>query len=342
MPYTTINKSTEHFNTVTYSNAGDGAKAVTGVGFQPDLVWLKNRTVAYHPQIHDAVRGASNGSLYTSTTNAVDSGYPISSFDSDGFTTGSQSSNESQNSASQVAWNWKAGTTSGISGGTITPSAYSINTTSGFGIYQYTGTGSAGTIAHGLGKVPTMIIIKPTSTTGNWYCYHVKTGNDYTILLNSTGAAYSSVNWQSTTPTNSVFSIRAGGDVNTSGVTYLAYVFCDVNGYSKFGSYIGNANNDGVFVNTGFKPAFVMTKMSSGVQTWNILDNKRNGYNPTERNLQASMNNAEDTGRDIDLLSNGFKIRNGGTEMNGSGSTYIYMAFGQSLVGSNNVPCTAR
>ena len=355
MAYTTINKSTDYFNTVLYSNAGDGAKAVTGVGFQPDLVWLKNRTVAYNAQFHDAVRGASNGSLYTNTTAAVDTGYPISSFDSDGFTTGSQSSNASQNSASQVAWNWKAGTGAGSSNtdGSINTASTSVNTTSGFSISKYTGTGIAGaTIGHGLGVKPSMIIVKGITYAEEWEIYHKSLGATKTIKLNNTVASSTtSSRWNDTEPTSSVFTVGNADATNKSGYDYIAYCFAEKTGYSKFGFYTGNGNADGTFVYTGFKPAFLMIKQENTTGNWALSDNKRNntgGGNFVSHTLAANLNNNEShfgggSGNKQDYLSNGFKIRDTGGYANTNGGTYLYMAFAEApLVGSNNIPCTAR
>jgi hypothetical protein len=349
MAYTTINKSTDHFNTVTYSNAGDGAKAVTGVGFQPDLVWLKNRTVAYNAQFHDAVRGASNGSLYTNTTAAVDTGYPISSFDSDGFTTGSQSSNASQNSASQVAWNLKANGAGSSNSDGSQSSTVSVNTAAGFSIVKYTGYGAA-TYGHGLGTTPQMIIIKKLNSSDDWFVYHHKlltpsaTQKQF-ILLNS-NAAFAS-NGSATTFTsvsNSIFGVGTDDKISESGDSFIAYCFAEKTGYSKFGSYTGNGSSSSpTFIYTGFKPKFVMVKVTNVADSWFIHDNKRDGYNDDNEYLFADLNNAEGTNTNrIRLLSNGFSVPTTDKSHNVNGNSYIYMAFGQTLVGSNNIPCTAR
>ena len=347
MAYTTINKSTDHFNTVTYSNAGDGAKAVTGVGFQPDLVWLKNRTVGYYHQIHDSVRTASNGALYTALTNVPDTGYPISSFDSDGFTTGSQSSNEGQNSANQVAWNWKAGNSAGSSNtdGSIN-STVSANTTAGFSIVKFTGTGANATVGHGLGVAPKVIITKSTGNAENWGVYHSTLGNTKQLELNNgvDATSASSAYYNNTSPTSSVFSVGTADSTNDA-ANMIAYCFAEKTGYSKFGTYIGNGNADGPFVYTGFKPAFLLIKSyAGGDDWWGLSDNKRQTSvnDGTRGNLLPNSNAVEGT-LAIDYLSNGFKLRNTNTGTNGNNSWYyVYMAFGQSLVGSNNVPCTAR
>ena len=340
MAYTTINKSSSFQNQLLWDGTG-ATNARTGLGFQPDFCWGKERSSTSGHILQDSVQGLS---VYLSSNN--DSGtnptsVQFTSFDSDGFTLGT-STGINQSGQTNVGWAWKAGTTSGLSGGTITPSAYSYNATSGFGIYQYTGTGSAGTIAHGLGKIPKMIIIKATSTTGNWTTYHAGSGNTKSIVLNTNAADYTSTNWDSTTPTNSVFYLRAGGDVNTSGVTYLAYVFTDVTGYSKFGSYSGNSDANGAFVYTGFKPAFLILKRTDSADWWGMYDNARNPSNVVGERIYVNESDAGADVTNVDFLSNGFKLRVTDGAINDSSGSYIYIAFGQSLVGSNNVPCTAR
>ena len=329
MAYSSIVKPGDYFNNKIYTGTGS-SNALTGVGFQPDWTWIKKRSGAGSHSLFDSVRGVTK--LISSNTTSAEATLSggLTAFGTDGFTVGSDG-DVNGNSATYVSWNWLAGTTSGLSGGTITPSAYSINATSGFGIYKYTGTGSAGTIAHGLGKVPKMIIVKPTSTTGPWVCYHVAIGNDKGIVLNTTAAEYSNSNWASTTPTTSVISLRAGGDVNTSSETYIAYVFCDVEGYSKIGSYTGNGNADGTFVYTGFKPAWVMFKRFDSTSNWIVFDSKRGVHNLNDNYLYPNANGAEGTSSSsgVDLLSNGFKQRNTYADANTSTGTYIYMAFAE-------------
>ena len=334
----------DYFNTVPYAGNSTTTNAITGVGFQPDWVWLKGRTIAESHRLYDVVRGASNH-ISTNGTVAQASNFPLTSFDSDGFTIGSAdgSVNGAYNYAS---WNWKANG-SGVSNtdGSIT-STVSANTTSGFSVVQYTGTGATPiTIGHGLGSVPKMIIGKQTSGSANgWGIYHSSIGATAAIAFDTATPTTATGFFNDTTPTSSFFTLGDSGRLNQSGQTYIAYCFAEKKGFSKFGSYTGNGNADGTFIYTGFKPAYVMMKSSSNASTpWNIFDNKRDGYNVTEKNLQANSANGEDTGRYIDFLSNGFKIRNSGTEMNGSGYTYIYIAFAEKpLVGTNGVPATAR
>ena len=346
MAYTTINKSTEHFNTKLYTGNGSSGNAITGVGFQPDWVWIKNRTDSASHNLYDAVRGTSAGKLKSNNNSAQSyNAQDLSVFGTDGFTVGSN--NEVNGSGdNMVAWNWKAGTTSGLSGGTITPSAYSINTTAGFGIYKYSGNATAGaTIAHGLGAKPHLILVKILNTTDNWCGYHTSLGATKRFELNnSTTPTTSTTLWNDTEPTSTVFSLGTNGQVNGSGNTYIAYVFTEKVGYSKFGSYKGNSSTDGTFVYTGFKPKFIYLRNTSNGNRGVMYDNKRLGYNPNNYSLGADVDLAEESSSWtlIDTYSNGFKCRSTDGSQNANNNVYIYMAFGQSLVGSNNVPCTAR
>ena len=349
MPYTTINKSLDYFNTVLYTGNGASTHQITGVGFQPDWNWHKIRNDTDWHMVNDAVRGA-NYAIYPNATNAqgnVPTG--LKSFDSDGFTVGSLP-DSNQNNGNFVSWNWKAnGQGSSNTDGSINTTYTSANTTAGFSIIQYTGNGSAGaTIGHGLGTVPKMFIVKKISSTGAWNVYHEKIGNTGGISLDLTGGTDTNIlYWNNTSPTSSVLSLGSSSQVNGSGVTYICYVFSEKQGYSKFGSYTGNNNADGAFVYTGFKPAFLMVKYTGAGQNWIIIDNKRNTYNLISAgdslNLRPNTSDAEQTSNGIDLLSNGFKCRSSDGDSNGYTTPYIYMAFAEApLVGSNNVPCTAR
>ena len=231
-----------------------------------------------------------------------------------------------------------------------TQSTVSANTTAGFSIVKYTGTGANATVGHGLGVAPDMLIVKSRDGTHNWQVLHkslaTNSGTKNLELNSTSGVLTDSTTWNNTAPTNSVFSVGATNPTNQSGQDLIAYCFAEKEGYSKFSSFVSNGNANGTFVYTGFKPAFVMMKQSSSSSTnWVIFDNKRATHNPTQNRLFPDTNEAEgtSTGNMIDMLSNGFKIRATGTTAGGnSGQTYIYMAFGQSLVGSNNVPATAR
>ena len=347
MAYTTINKSTDHFNTKLYTGTGS-AQSITGVGFQPDWSWIKNASSGsnYSHTLTDAVRGvtkhnASNNSNaeYTSTTE-------ITSFNSDGFSVGTDVGVNS-NGSTIVSWNWKAnGQGSSNTDGSINTTYTSANTTAGISIIQYTGTGSNATIGHGLGAVPSVILVKKTSGTGDWIGYFKSLGNTKNARLNETEAAdTNSTVWNSTTPTSSVFSVGTFGETNGSGATFVAYCFAEKTGFSKFGSYTGNGNADGVFIYTGFKPAFIITKRTDSGDFWMMQDSARSPTNVANKYIQANASAAESTTNDValDMLSNGFKLRNTGAHYNGSGGSYIYLAFAEEpLVGSNNIPATAR
>ena len=347
MAYTTINKSTDHFNTKLYTGNGS-TQSITGVGFQPDWVWIKRRDSAASHELHDAVRGATKRLKSDATTAEYTDASTLTSFDSDGFSLGSGSL-VNTNSASQVSWNWKAnGQGSSNTDGSINTTYTSVNTTAGFSIVKWTGNGSDGaTIGHGLGAVPKMVIVKSTSNAENWNVYHedITSADNGNFYLNSNSAyANSGGNrWARSSISSSVFGLGSDGTTNGSGQTYIAYCFTEKIGFSKFGIYTGNANADGPFVYTGFKPAFVLIR---GVSTtdWNIFDNKRYGFNGKNNTLFANLTNAQDTEYNrIDFLSNGFKIINTAVQVNNNNTTHLYMAFAEApLVGSNNVPCTAR
>ena len=347
MAYTTVPKSSAYFDTKLYNGSGS-TQSITGLDFQPDWVWIKRRSSARGHTVFDALRGATYG-VYPNLTSAQSAGATsLTAFNSDGFTLGSDD-RVSGSGHTMVSWNWKGGTTSGIAtnGSTqITPSSYSFNQTSGFSIIQYTGIGGTPkAIAHGLGVQPKMFIIKRTNTTGSWGVLpqQISTGHLYldgtqtlqTVNPLSGGVLADTVN----------FSVSGSSDVNGSGSTHIAYCFADVQGFSKMGSYTGSGNASGPFCFTGMKPSFVMIKNTTASASWNITDAKRDTFNVAGKGLFANETTAESAiaGREIDFLSNGFKIRTSGGEKNTSGNIYIYMAFAEApLVASNNVPTTAR
>ena len=335
----------DYFNTKLYTGTGS-SNAITGVGFQPDLLWIKSRSNTYSHSWTDAVRGKDN-KIASNNSNAqyTDAGQ-LTSFDSDGFTL-STDAGVNNNGSTFVSWNWKAnGAGSSNTDGTIN-STVSVDTTSGFSIVSYTGNGTLGaTVGHGLGQTPGLFITKRTSGTSSWGMYHQSTGAGGFMEMNGVSALQSNTAYfNNTAPTSSVFSIGTDSINNTSGSTYIAYCFAEKQGYSKFGSYEGNGNTDGSFVYTGFKPAFVMMKGidSGGSDNWNTCDNKRVGYNAANWRLYPNANAGENSTSLVDLLSNGFKLKVSSTDVNASAKTYIYMAFAEEpLVSSNGVPATAR
>ena len=471
MAYTTINKSTTNFSCVTYTGNGSLPRAITGIGHSPDLVWAKDRDTAYHHQLHDTVRGVAGGVIYSSDTGAQDSQYHMDSFDTDGFTMGTDLAAINENNKEIVSWNWLAGgkaptktyhvvvvsdsgnkyrfrdtadsTTFGASavtldlqeGGTYTfdvsdstlnshpfvigtaansseystgvtykldgvtktysqytsgfsaatsrqliitvaasaPALYywcsshsgmggaintnvthgssnfdgnkqslvSANSTSGFSIIKYTGSGSSSTIGHGLSSAPGVILVKRISGSDSWTVYHKGIGAGKYLRLDGNAAEASNSNtWANTAPTSTTFSVNHD-DTNANGVTFVAYCFAEVSGYCKIGTYEGNGDTDGAFVYTGFKPSFILTK-TTATDGWRILDNKRLGYNPNNSLLQPNITQADSDQTWHDIVSNGFKLRTTDSGDNAGGTIYTYMAIGQTMVGSNNIPATAR
>ena len=283
MAYTTIKKPSLYFNTKLYSGTGS-SNSITGVGHQPDLTWIKDRDTTNNQCFYDAVRTATKVILPNANNAETTYAQGLTAFGTDGFTVGTDSQNNT-NGNDLVSWNWKAGTTSGLSGGTITPSSYSINTTSKFGIYKYTGNGTNGaTIAHGLGAVPTFMIFKKTSGTDDWKVYHKSIGAAKSIRLDSTDSESSdSTLLNSTAPTSTLITLGTSSAINTNSETYICYAFCDVQGYCKTGKYTANNSTDGNFIPTGHKPKLFMLKAytggSSNSRNWLLYDDNRNGIN---------------------------------------------------------------
>ncbi len=342
MAYTTINKSGDYFNTKLYTGNGS-TQSITGVGFQPDWVWGKARSEASNHMLFDIVRGTGKELHSQNTDIETTSATTLTAFDSDGFSLGNNG-NINRNTETYASWNWLTDNTSGSSNtdGSIT-STVSANTTAGFSIVSWTG--NSGTVGHGLGVKPAMIIVKSRQSTTNWVVMHKGLGNmDTNILVLNTTTGIDSGGAGMAEPTTSVFTITSGLAPNDN---LIAYCFAEKKGYSKFGSYTGNGSTDGTFIYTGFKPTFVNIKRTDSAGQWNMFDIARADVPNANGNDQVIYSNSSDAElssvtREIDLLSNGFKCRNTGGDINASGGSYIYMAFGQSLVGSNNVPANAR
>ena len=343
MPYTTIDKPSDYFNTVTYVANQNDDRQIT-VGFQPDFTWLKDRDQAVNHDLYDAVRGATKY-LSSNKTNAEGTQTDgLKSFNSTGFTLGTGWGNQTTGD-DYVSWNWLASnTTASNTDGTIT-STVSANQTAGFSIGTYNGSGSDNTVGHGLGVAPDMIIVKCKSTAHDWVVYHSALGNAKILTLNATTAAQSATGWQSTSPTSTVFSIdNAANSLNQSGQSFVFYAFASKKGYSKCGSYVANGDASGGFVYTGFKIGWLMIKRTDSAAGWIIYDSKREGRNTENDYLLASSSSAEGTNNEIDLLSNGFKPREANrNELNVSGASYVYLAFAESpFVTSTGIPTTAR
>tara|TARA_R110000822_G_scaffold197134_1_gene335071 strand:- start:25 stop:1047 length:1023 start_codon:yes stop_codon:yes gene_type:complete len=303
------------------------ANTVNGVSMQPDFVWVKKRSGAENHELTDAVRG-NNLRLASNTTDAQSAGGIAMA--STGFALSGGFGTDNENAQTYVAWQWNAG------GSTVTNTSGSIsaqvraNTTAGFSVVTYTGTGANATVGHGLGVAPSMIIIKNRSSAVNWIVYHSSLGNTKELVLNSTAAEATNSDWNNTSPTSTVFSLGVSGSGNGSGNNLVAYCFAAVAGYSAFGSYTGNGSTDGTFVFLGFRPRWVMIKRtdSSGF-SWGILDTSRNTYNVANLRLFADLTQADNTQDILDILSNGFKLRTTNTNENASGGTYIYAAFAE-------------
>jgi hypothetical protein len=349
MAYTTINDPSAYFQALLYTG-NSSTQSVTFDGnsdLQPDWVWTKCRSNASDNFVFDSTRGVHKR-IFTNTTAAeVTNTNALTSFDSDGFSMGTVGG---MNFSSQtyVGWGWKSngGTTSSNTDGSIT-STVQADTTAGFSIVTWTGTTSNGTVGHGLGKAPDCIFFKNYAAAENWTTYHSVLGNSGGLYLNLNNSFNTASSWYSdTSPTSDYFYV--GTNTKTNGGTMVAYCFADTQGYSKFGSYSGNGNADGPFVYTGFKPAWLLTKRTDVGDNWRLVDSTRYPFNDNSATcLQPNQtNNETDSGaRNLDLLSNGFKVRTTDPDSNSGdgGSNYLYMAFAENpLVATNNTIALAR
>ena len=327
----TIKKPNQHFDATLYTGTGSTQSITNAGSFQPDLVWVKNRSGATDHALYDAVRGTTKQLESNTTTAETTEATGLTAFGTNGFTIGALAQmNTSANN--YVGWQWKAGGATTVNTSGTISSNVSVNATAGFSVVTYTGTGANATVGHGLGIAPRMIITFCRSNAGsNHLTYHASLGNTQCLLLEATSAALtSSTFWNNTSPTSSVFSLGTSGDVNTSGRTYVAYCWAEIAGFSSFGSYTGNGSADGVFVYLGFRPKFVMIKgTGASVANWNIFDTSRDTYNIEGQYLAANTNDAEGTLGTLDGLSNGFKIRTNQVFANNSAETFIYMAFAE-------------
>ena len=334
-----------YFNTVLWTGNGSDGRSITGVGFDPDFVWIKSRNLTTSHLLNDTVRGA-NKSIFSEAATAEtpnNGGGYLSAFVSDGFSVTSGSSGDdavNDGSDTYASWNWLAGTAfsndaSSTSVGTI-DSEGQINTKAGFAIIKHTGTGSAGTLAHGLSQAPDTIWLKSRSDGEGWVSFWNTPGMGPTKFMgfNSTGAAADSDGeWNDTAPTSSLFTIGTQGRVNTNTKDYIAYLFHNIEGYSKVGSYAGNGNADGPFIFTGHRPSWVLIKRTDGAGTnWWIFDNKRSTFNVVNDGIIANGSDAEFANNSsllIDFLSNGFKIRNTYADLNTNGADHVFIAFAE-------------
>ena len=347
MAYATFNKPSLHFNTKLYTGNGS-TNAITGVGHQPDFTWIKRRDASGNHGLYDAVRGVLKRLQSDQNSAEATTADSLTAFGTDGFTMGS---NSSYNGSGQTyaSWNWKAnGAGSANTDGTINTTV-SVNTTAGFSIVKWTGTTSNGTIGHGLGATPSLFISKSMAGNHDWGVYHKSIGIGSSTLLNSSNASDTDATYYGgTSPTSTIMGLGTANATNASG-NMIGYAFAEKKGYSKFATYTGNGNANGVFVYCGFKPAWIMIKCSShSGDGWHIRDTKRSPINVVDDSLYANSNNAEvtnNTALTTDFLSNGFKLRNNDTNDNASGRAYIFMAFAEEPLVANvgaSIPATAR
>jgi len=359
MAYTTIDDPSAYFQTVLYTGNESG-QSITNDGnsdLQPDLVWIKNRGDAHGHQLQDSTRGVGKA-LESNNTDPEQTGTVqdnFTAFNSDGFSLGAGHQKYNDQDDTYVAWQWKCngGTTTATSasGSTdddtdIIATTHQANTTAGFSIITYDGDATSGKkITHGLGATPTFALFKNIEygSGTSWGVFTTKTGVTALALDTTAAAATDSGFFSNTLPDATHITVGSHGNTG-SAHDFVCYAFTNIQGYSKFGSYTGNGNDDGPFVYTGFKPAWLIYKRSSDTGNWRILDHKRDTYNVMGNEIYADLSNAEADDDQIDFLSNGFKLRNGSSVgQNGNGSTYVYMAFAKHpFVSSEGVPTTAR
>jgi hypothetical protein len=349
MAYTTIDDPSAYFQAAIYSGS-NSALAVTNDGnsdLKPDWLWIKQRSSTENHMVVDSTRGVTKYLSTDSTAVEATVTSRVATLDTDGFTLNGASNPVNALGATYVGWQWKAngGTTSTLSN-TGPDSVVQVNSDAKFSIGTYTGNGSNSNVKHGLGETPDMLIVKRRDvSTGAWAVWHKDITSTYWLRLDTTDAQASGV-WDGVDPTSEKFFITGGSsNVNVSGSAYVFYAWKSVQGYSKFGKYVGNGSSDGPFVYTGFKPAFLMMKeYSSAGGNWVMFDNKRDPSNVTKTRLFPNLTNADNTTRDyIDLLSNGFKLRDTDADHNQSGESMIYMAFAENpFVTSTGIPATAR
>ena len=349
MAYSTINKHTDYFNTKLWTGNGSAGHAITGVGHQPDLTWIKVRGSAGDNGLWDSVRGVSKR-IQSNENSAETTTSGVTAFGTDGFTMGTAYNVNNDNYAS---WNWKAGTTgSGTTTGAGTGKAYSysVNTTAGFSIVKYLGNGTVNhTIPHHLGVAPKMIITKNLDNAVTWIVGHNSITWEEILFLDTTASKSNDSNaFNDVSPTSTVWNVGGGNGNNSDNVNYVSYCFAEKKGYSKFGSYTGNGNSsgDGAFIYLGFKPAFFMVKnVSASGHGWYMFDNKRDVDNPTNKYLVANTTAAEASFDWMDFNSNGIKVRGNSGGANNSGETYIYIAIAEEPLVANvgaSIPATAR
>ena len=337
----------DYFNTVLYTGNGS-TNNITGVGFQPDWIWCKERSQTESNMLHDVHMNAGDYIRSNTADGLSNSGEMFKSITSTGFTVGTRSE-VNENSQTYVNWSWKGGGTPSANNVGATASSVSVNTTSGFSVVTWTGTGSATTVGHGLGATPELIIIKNKTDSVNWMFFTramiapSATNKEFFELNATAGLQANGSATTFTSTSDTTFGVGTDNKLNGSGDAMVAYVFAPKKGFSKFGKYTGNGNADGTFVYTGFRPAFVIQKQQA-TRDWTTADNRRaNSFNAINARLNPNTSNSEGANNLIDFVSNGFKCRGTESNSNTSNGTYLYLAFAENpIVGSNNVPGVAR
>jgi hypothetical protein len=348
LPTPTILQGNKYMDATLYTGTGTTQVVVNQAQFKPDAIWIKTRSAgAYNHHLVDSVRGTTKN-LRPNTTGAEDTvSDQITAINSNGFTLGVDTAGPADsevnvNGNTYVGWQWQAGqgSTSSNTAGSIT-STVSVNTTAGFSIVTYTGTGAAATVGHGLGVAPKMVITKKRSSAGDeWVIWHTSLTSGTYILLFTTAAQFSSTQYTAV-PSATVLNLNTATAVNNSGSTYVSYCWAEIAGFSKFGSYTGNGSADGPFVFTGFRPKFMMMKRTDSTGDWYMVDSSRATYNQIGPGLNPNTSSAEftlgsPTGGALDFLSNGFKWRGTYIDMNANGGTYIFMAFAENPFKNSN------
>jgi len=334
LPTPTILQGNKYMDATLYTGNGSTQSITNTAGFKPDLVWVKSRSAATDHKLTDSVRGVTKALISDTTGAETTDTNGLTAFNSNGWSLGTDT-NYNNNTATYVGWQWQAGqgSTSSNTSGSIT-STVSVNTTAGFSVVTYTGTGANATVGHGLGVAPSMIFFKQRSggTARAWQVYHVSMGNGGGMYLNQTNAyTADSTAFNNTSPTSSVFSLGSSVYPNQSASPIVAYCWAAIPGFSAFGSYTANASTDGPFIYCGFRPKYILIKGSVAGNNWVVLDTSRSPYNVANLYLLPNSTNVEGSGGDlIDIVSNGFKIRDSGSDVNySSGATYIYAAFAE-------------
>ena len=349
--YTNISNPKTKFNTKLYTGNGSAGHSITGVGFQPDWVWMKRRDGTKAHRLCDAARGVTKLVQSNSTDAEQTDANTLTAFGADGFTLGDDNQGYGVNVSGQsmVSWNWKAnGQGSSNTDGTINSTYTSADQTSGFSIVTYTGTGSSATVGHGLGATPSSIFIKELGNANNWHVWHDTLSATQYLLLDSNNGKQNYAPVGIGTMTSTTFSLGTVTGVNRSGGTYVAYVFSNRRGFSRIGRYVGNASTvESPMINCGFKPAWVLIKNADASENWRIYDDKRDTHNlmykclfPNETSAENTTNNGSE---EIDFLANGFKIRSTAGQLSGSGQDMFYWAFAsEPTVNGLGNPATAR